>query len=188
MTTTETFDHWDTEHTYFDDPYNNTRRNERAVEIPIALGYAGPGHGLEVGNVLGHYGVFGHRVVDRYEPANGVEPLDVFDITGRYDWIIAISTLEHVRWDPPEEQDPTGAIAALRHLESLLAPAGKMLVTIPFGHNPALDDLILSGDSGATRECTLIRHDDGWIQTARVHWEPYGKTTIWAESVWIGEW
>jgi hypothetical protein len=182
-----TFTHFGVEDEYFDDPYNNTRKNERAVEIPIAKAFVGPGDGLEVGNVLGHYGVTGHRVVDKYEQAEGVESLDVFDIQGSYDWIIAISTLEHVRWDPPEKRRPQGSFQAMGHLRSLLNAGGRMLVTIPFGHQPYLDASILDGASGATRECSFVRRGDGWVQTPQVHWEPYGKTTIWAESVWIGE-
>ena len=94
----------------FDHPYNTTILNERAVEIPVVMAwlYRGDplGDVLEVGNVLQHYGdvldVPTRRIVDRYETGPHVENLDVFDITGRYDTIITISTVEHVGWDPPE--------------------------------------------------------------------------------------
>src|SRR6266498_2275420 len=55
--------------------YNNTYRNERAVEIAIATWFLSgteSGRVLEVGNVLAHYGVTGQTVVDKYEPASGV--------------------------------------------------------------------------------------------------------------------
>ena len=184
-----TFTHWGIEYGYHDAEYNDTRKNERAVELPIALGFADRfAEGLEVGNVLGHYGVNGHRVVDRYEHESSVDNTDVFDISGKYEWIVAISTLEHVRWDPPEPREPQAALRALRHLESLLLPGGRMLVTIPMGHHSWLDPVLMAGHSGATRECTMVRDGDGWRQTDVLQWEPYGLTTIWAESVWIGEW
>src|SRR5690606_34112160 len=114
------------EHDGFDHPYNTTILNERAVEIPVVLDWLpGKGRGLEVGNVLGHYGVKGRRVVDLYEQADGVENLDLFDIEGHFDWIVSISTLEHVRWDT-EPRDPNGAVEAIGHLRSLLSPGGRM--------------------------------------------------------------
>lgn len=173
---------------YFDHPYNTTALNERAVEIPIVRQFldSAPGAGLEVGNVLGHYGHTGHQVVDRWEQAEGVDNLDVFDITGRYGWVVAISTVEHVRWDEPDH-DPCGAIAAVQHLLSLLECDGRMLVTVPMGHHPTLDDWLLRGDHGANAS-TLVRCHGGWVQTASPTWAPYGATTKWAESVWVGEW
>lgn len=181
-----TFTYWGTVLDYFEHPYNTTGLNERAVEIPIVREWLPDGDGLELGNVLGHYQPVTHRVVDRHE--RGVENVDVFDLTGQYDWVLSVSTIEHVRWDPPEQPDPHGAIRALRHLESLVKPGGQMLATVPLGHHPHLDELLMSGQTGASRACTLIRHGRGWRQTHSLTWEPYGKTTKWAESVWIGEW
>ena len=179
---------WGERLTLFDHPYNTTRRNERAVEIPCAVTWlkGRGGRGLEVGNVLGHYGMNGHRVVDRWEEAPGVDNIDVFDIEGAYRWIVAISTLEHVRRDEPEK-DPTGAWRALGHLRSLLKPGGAMLVTVPLGWNADLDAHLMDG-SGADRECTFVRRGASWYQTERLTWKPYGAATPWAESVYVGEW
>ena len=113
---------------------------------------------LEVGNVLQHYGdvldVPTRRIVDRYETGPHVENLDVFDITGRYDTIITISTVEHVGWDPPEPRTPGRSVEAIEHLASLL---------------------------------TFRRDGDGWVLTDDLTFLPYGATTRWAESVFIGE-
>lgn len=169
---------------YFDHPYNSTRHNERAVEVAVALDWLpGKGRGLEVGNVLGHYGATGHRVIDLHEQAPGVDNLDVFDITGSYDWIVSISTVEHVRWDT-EPRDVTAAAAALDHLAGLLAPGGVMLVTVPGGYHPHLDEHLATLPNG----CTYTRKGDGWTRTRRPTFKPYGATTLWAESVWVGEW
>lgn len=132
---------------YFDRRYNTTRVNERRIEVPIARRFIGRltvegvplVDGLEVGNVLGHYGHTLHRVVDRYEQAEGVENLDVFDITGQHPWAVAISTLEHVRHDE-DPRGQRGATRALAHLLGhVLAPGGRLLVTVPLGYHPVFD-------------------------------------------------
>lgn len=175
---------------YFDHPYNATRQNERAVELAIAsqfVNFRGQRKGLEVGNVLGHYDITGHRVVDLHERARGVENLDVFDLTGTYDWIVSISTVEHVRWDT-EPHQPQGAFEAIEHLRGLLAPDGVMLITVPLGYHPPLDEAIQAGVLEPSRDCVFIRQGRQWVQRTRKTWRPYGASTPWAEAVWIGEW
>lgn len=169
---------------YFDHEYNDTRQNERAVEVAVALDWLPTeGRGLEVGNVLGHYGVTGHRVVDLTEEAPGVDNLDVFQIHGRYDWIVSISTVEHVGWDVTP-RDPDAAARAIDYLTGLLAPGGRMLITVPGGYHPPLDDHLATLNNG----CTYVRNGDGWKRTNKPTFLPYGASTRWAESVWIGEW
>lgn len=199
------FEWWGRRLRYFDHPYNSARLNERTIEIPVVAAWlsdiAGttvdpsrgpamsPFGGLEVGNVLSHYGITGHRVVDRHEQGEGVENLDVFDIEGRYDWIVAISTIEHVRWDEqPREND--GAARAIAHLRSLLAPGGRMILTLPTGYHTPFDHSIGFGRAGATRACTIRRSVEDtslWVQTERPTVLRYGMRTPWAEAVWIGE-
>lgn len=189
---TPTFTYNDEPFPYFDHEYNSTRYNERAVELPIALKFlddhAGADVvGLEVGNVLGHYGFTGHRVVDLTEEAEGVENIDVFDIEGEHDWIVAISTLEHVRWDA-EPREPEAALAALEHLLGLVKPDGNLLVTVPLGYHAPLDEAIKEGALDPAIDCVFIREGDGWVQRTRKTWRPYGLTTPWAEAVWIAQW
>lgn len=196
----------------FDHAYNTTVLNERAIEIPIALQWLhqnGHGRGLEVGNVIGHYfeelgEVDDRRIVDKYETGvDGVENIDLFDIHGEFDYIFAISTVEHVRWDPPEERDLNGASMAIDHLRSLLSADGKMLITIPFGSHPVLDASILIELIEPKRSTVMMRsgglwHENtstgrwecrgsSWYQASTVWWERYGKSTPWADAVWIGE-
>lgn len=185
--------------------YNLTWYNERQVELAIAFdflrGEANAG-GLEVGNVLSHYDVGGHTVVDLNEPrsllqkamgwpyANG----DVFKISGQFDWIVSISTLEHVY----EGVDPTGPERAIMHLRQQLRPGGHMLVTMPSGLNPALDEALLNNRVRANTVCTFARQADpredrqlgnSWWQTALPVVEmPYGGMSDWADAVWILEW
>jgi hypothetical protein len=177
--------------TLLDHPYNTTALNERAVEVPLALDWLTDrdGPGLEVGNVLGHY-VDGpeRRIVDRYEEGPGVDNVDVFDIDGSYRWVLAISTLEHVRNDPPEPVDLDAADAACAHLLSLVEPGGAMLVTVPFDQHLELDAAILRDGLGADREATLLHSALGWraVEGRRL-WRP-ARAHRWAGAVWVGEW
>lgn len=134
-------------HRCFVHPYNGTWRNERAAEIPLARHFLGQvsGRGLEVGNVLSHYGPIHHTVVDRYErdypDAVNVDILD-YAIDTPLDYVISISTIEHVGWDEAGPGDPDKARRAIAHLRSLLSPSGTMFVTCPAGHNPGVDALM----------------------------------------------
>ena len=186
-----TFTYHGIELPYADFEYNTTRLNERAVELPVAWSWVDNSglRTLEVGNVLAHYPWPPVRdVVDRWEVADGVDNKDVFDIEGEWDQIVSISTLEHVRWDEGAGREPGGSQAAVEHLRGLLSPGGRMLVTIPTGHNAPLDMWLAFGETGAERCCTLVRDGDGWVQTDEVQIMPYGLPPGWAGSVWIGEW
>lgn len=188
-----TFTWHDVELEYETGDYNDAARNERTVEVPIArhfIGEQATRDGIEVGNVMSHYGPMGWSVYDRYEQAPGVVNRDVFDIETHVNWIVSVSTLEHVRWDCHGGGviEEGGSQKAIEHLRALLRPGGRMLVTVPFGVNPPLDEAILFHELGVARECTFLRDGDhGWRQAHRPDaWKPYGPH--WANAVWIGEW
>ena len=154
--------------------YNWTWLNERAVEVPLArralATRPAEARVLEVGNVLGHYGVAGHVVVDRYETAPGVVNEDVasFDPGAtRFDLIVSVSTLEHVGLDE-QRREPGKAAAAVRRLTSMLAPGGLLWMTVPVGYNPDLEQAIRAGALGLTRVTALLRRGRGldWRQVA----------------------
>jgi hypothetical protein len=135
---------------YSQAPYNFTWRNERTVEIPIfqdAIAQYQPSQILEVGNVLTNYTPISHEVVDKYEIGPGVQNVDIVNYEpGRtFDLIIAISTLEHVGWDE-ELREPAKVRRAIDHLRGLLSPTGKLMVSLPIGHNPEVDALLSRGD------------------------------------------
>jgi hypothetical protein len=145
---------------YFHHPYNFTGTNERAVEIPLALAalHWFPGPVLEIGNVLAHYGIRGHTVVDKYEEAKGVVNVDIeaFAPEQRFNSIVSISTLEHLGWDE-EPRDADKAPRALAHLlNHLLVPGGHLFATAPMGHHPKLDEMIMRCATG-TRVSFLKR-------------------------------
>jgi hypothetical protein len=138
-------------HAYFTHPYNNAGKNERTVEVPLAIAAVVEARGpiLEVGNVLGHYGVRGHTVVDRDENAPGVINCDIeaFEPPERYGLIVSVSTLEHVGWDE-EPKDLKKAARVLARLLGWLAPGGRFFATVPMGYHPHLDALIRAGATG----------------------------------------
>ena len=124
-----------------------------------------PGRVLEVGNVLSHYGARQHLVVDKYERAPGVVNRDVLDLAdmGRFDLIVAISTLEHVGWDE-ELRRPEAALEALNALRGLLASGGRLVLTHPVGYNPHLDAAFRDGAVPLARVGALRR------SRRRTHW------------------
>jgi hypothetical protein len=137
------------EYPYLYHAYNMAWRNERSLEIPVAMDFvlAHRGHAvLEVGNVLSHYTQIDHDVLDKYEVAEGVINEDAADFAPgkKYDLIMCISTLEHIgmyesRPDPGQVQD------AVSNLAGLLAPGGMLVATVPLGLNTAFDSLLERG-------------------------------------------
>lgn len=128
---------------YFYHSYNRAYDNERIIEIPIFrtfIKHVAPHQLLEIGNVLSHYQTATHTIVDKYEVAPKVINQDVvsFQPKKRYQIIISISTLEHVGQDEVT-QDAAKAIKAITHLQSLLKPNGKCIISVPVGHNHQLD-------------------------------------------------
>jgi len=155
---------------YFYHGYNATWRNERAVEVPIIWEIVEKNHGkrvLEVGNVLSHYFSVGHDILDKYEKANGLINKDVVDFqpSKKYDLIASISTLEHVGWDE-NSGNSKKILQAIENLENLLAPKGRMVITLPLGYNLNLDNLLREGKIIFTKRYCLkrISKDNKWIE------------------------
>jgi SAM-dependent methyltransferase len=180
---------------YFVHPYNATWRNERAVELPVALALLQESRGarvLEVGNVLVHYGHGGHDVVDKYEPSPDVIALDIVDFRPAqpYDVIVAISTLEHVGFDE-DVRDPAKPRRAVEHMASLLAPGGRMLVTVPLGYNEGLDRDLLADGLGFDRVRFLKRTSrlGRWseVLAPAAAETRYGHPYRWANAVAVAE-
>lgn len=178
--------------------YNRAAENERAIEVPIAVEFLRsvaprPRSVLEVGNVLSHYHVVDHDIVDLHEQAPHVRNVDLFDVAGQWDAIVAISTVEHVRWGTegvglePTQWDPLGAIEAIEHLRRLLAPGGSLLVTVPLGQNPYLDGAILGGGLQPERRETFTFEGDHWLESPVRVWRPVRRRN-WPGAVWIGTW
>lgn len=146
---------------YFSHWYNFTWTNERAIEIPyfqkILQDFQNENI-LEIGNTLSHYQQISHTVIDKYEHASGVLSIDVMDYKPKkkYDLILAISTFEHIGWHEASK-DKTKALKAIRYLQSLLSPSGKLVFSIPFGVNPGLDQAIKDYSLPYSKHCFLRR-------------------------------
>lgn len=129
--------------------YNHTWRNERCVEIALALPLLNSST-LEVGNVLSHYSNIPHTTIDKFEEGEGViqEDITVFKSNKKFDCIISISTLEHVGFGDDgqyaEEYNPEKLLFAIQNIRSLLSDGGIALITVPLGYNPFLDKYINS--------------------------------------------
>lgn len=158
--------------------YNATWRAERCVEVPYARAFLARrcGPGLEVGNVLSHYGRVSHRIVDKYEQARGVENTDVIEVEARgLDYIVCVSTLEHVGWDEPD-RDPEKALRALERLRGMLATTGRLLVSFRIGHHPLLTNAVRNGLE-VERQVVYIQRNSRW----------YLADDVVRGSLWIGE-
>ena len=174
--------------------YNTTWRNERGVEISLArdfLARHGHGRGLEIGNVLAHYGPIDHEVVDKYETAPGVRNEDVVDLVAEpaYDYIVAISTLEHVGWDETP-RDPDKVHVALERLRLMLVPTGRLFVSCPLGYNPNLDKLIRARALDSVSEHFLARRGAGWREVDVddvADPPPFEQGRRQAHAVWVAE-
>ncbi len=189
-----TFDAFGLTLPYFSAEYNRTRENERAVEIPLAVEWchrAATREGVEIGNVLAHYGLRpdGWICLDLYEQGRDVINADVRDWDpGPLRAVLAISTFEHVGWDDGSDLD--AAWPAIERTAAHLAPDGSMLVTLPLGQNTRLDGVLLDGGTSAASACTMVRSLDGfdtWEVTAEPECRPYLGNGRGAQSVWIGE-
>lgn len=105
---------------FFVHHYNATWRNERCLEIALALDFlrrTQPSSWLELGNVLRYYTVETHDVIDKYEKGDLIinEDFVGFQPRCRYDVFISISTFEHIGWDEPK-RDPDKVLAALKNI------------------------------------------------------------------------
>lgn len=191
--------------------YSDTWKNERTVEVPIIRDIVERNHGkriLEVGNVLSHYWVVAHDVIDKYEMADGVMNVDVVDFEPKhkYDLIVSVSTLEHVGADEKPiympslspgaglvQHQPRDAMKIARALENLkgcLAHGGMIAVTLPIGQNPEMDRLLAERVIAFSRLYFLrrISKDNQWVETddKNIFWTKYNSPFPGANAVTIG--
>lgn len=142
--------------------YNNSFLNERTVEISIAHWFLSQKRGrvLEVGNVLAHYGFQADTVVDKYEVIPGVLNDDIVDYRPAepFDTVVAISTLEHVGWDETP-REPEKVFRAVENVRNCAKPGGRVLITVPLGHNEALDAALRAGEVKFPAESWMVREN-----------------------------
>lgn len=69
---------------------------------------------------------------------------------------ISISTLEHVGWDE-QPRKPEKIFYSIKNLKKLLAPGGRLIVTLPLGENLALDQYLATDKIKFTENYYLKR-------------------------------
>lgn len=154
--------------------YNMTWASERAVEIPIAkffLDQCRHGQVLEVGNVLSHYFPVQHDIVDKFEKGPRIINADIANYAPAttYDLILSISTFEHIGFDDEAESSSARKIEeAIKACQRLLKPTGTLVLTVPLGYNPELNEMIRNSQLGAARESYLRR-------TGKLDWIPASR-------------
>lgn len=179
---------------YFVHPYNFTWRNERIVEIPIAWEFIKNSNGkkvLEFGNVLAHYYPITHTIIDKYEKGKGVINEDIvnFKHDSKFDLIISISTLEHVGWDE-KNKDSKKILKALEVLKKHLSSEGELVLTLPIGYNPNLDEYLKQNKINFSKIYCLkrINSSNEWKQKK---WDEvknikYGYPYAYANAIIVG--
>ena len=141
---------------YVDAVGNQTRVNERRMELPIAFEFVGRHKDvLEVGNVTRHYHrEFTHPVIDLYEQSKWPiwnEDVLTFNPPKRYEAVVSISTVEHT-------------IDALTAIKRITEFASTYLITTPFGYKTTenIIDLDLP-----TYFMKRVNDDNDWIQVEK---------------------
>lgn len=126
-------------------------KNERCVNIPIVLDIIKDYRNkdkkvLELGNVLSYAINIDHDVIDKYEIMEGIINEDIvdYDPPFKYDLIVSVLCLQSVGWDEIPK-DPPKILRALDNMNNMLAPGGKMVISIGWGWNQYLESLILEG-------------------------------------------
>lgn len=120
---------------------------ERVIEIPYVRSLYDqitPNKVLEVGNVTRKWFHIQNRtIVDKYEVANLVINADIekFQTDEKFDMIISISTIEHIGFDEVEKNDKK-PLNSILNILSFLNKTGLLIITVPLGYNPNIDEII----------------------------------------------
>ena len=176
--------------------YNMTWANERSVEIPIIrdfLSHHGSEDVLEIGNVLSHYGDVNHTILDKFERGKGIINEDIlgFVSADKFELIVSISTFEHIGYD--DEIDGDSGVKIIHAIDSsrkLLTENGRLVLTLPLGYNPSLDQLIAGNQLHSDRSFFICR-------TGQLRWEiatiekalscRYGNPFPYANAIMVAE-
>ena len=127
--------------------------DERVIEVPWVLARLGRGRALEVGYAFAEPAYLAALLHAGFDELTGVDlaEADVPGLTsvqadvrelpfenGGFDLVLCVSTLEHVGADNSgygleAEDDGASRLTALRELRRVLAPGGRLLITVPCG-------------------------------------------------------
>lgn len=157
---------------YFDHPYNNTKVNERTVEVPLGLWFGEKFNAfnqnmyfMEVGAVLPYYITTQHYVVDLFDPYPYSRKLDALTVNYKTANVVSISTIEHIGTSD-YGATPSDPHNAFKCLQKIVTEAPNYLVTWPIGYNKVLDQDLFNS---AIPFKILERIDED------NNWEPLGE-------------
>lgn len=178
----------DKEYIYCDSKYNDSRLNERCIEVAIALPILEKykANCLEVGAVLPHYSDIQHTVVDLKERGDMItnENILAYHAPLRFKAAISISTLEHVG------NGHGDSLYAIEHILSLLENDAPYLFTIPYGYSKILDKAILEGHASVDKIYQMNKVDFKNHYWQQVEFKEsdllaYNGLSKWCNSVFI---
>lgn len=169
-------------------------RTERVVEIPWVISrYRGEQRVLDIGPAFAHpvytdrlsrlgiselHGVdlSARRVAGMRMTRSDVRAMPYTD--GYFDLVLCISAIEHIgldnsRYGLQERPVASGDVAALREIRRVLAPGGRVLITVPFGRREvrswfrqydlaAWDALVRDGRMTETERAYYAHNEHGW--------------------------
>ncbi|MBP6857555.1 hypothetical protein KBC25_03975 [Candidatus Pacearchaeota archaeon] len=175
--------------------YNTTWKNERTIEVPIAMNYIFQFKDkriLEIGDVLAHYYTGTWDILDKYEKGNKIINQDVIDFKPyyKYDLIISVSTMEHVGFDE-EDKNHFKIIQAIKNIkEDCLKKGGIGIITMPLGYNPSMDKSLFNGTLNFDEKIFLkrINEKNEWKEVTenQARYAKYGKPFNAANAIVIG--
>jgi hypothetical protein len=134
---------------YFDHPYNRTRSNERAVEIPIALDFINKFSAdlIEVGCVTPYYILATHEVIDLADKHPSCKNEDATLVNFKNRNVLSISTLEHIgRSDYGIAEKEKNA--AIELTKRIIKESNNFFITWPLGYNLTLDEWAFNNEKG----------------------------------------
>lgn len=149
---------------YFDNPHNNTRINERTVEIPISLKFLefNLKNLIEVGCVTPYYHECSHEVIDLTDDHPKSKKIDATQYNFKDKNVLSISTVEHVGLsDYGNEIKENNAAIIL--CEKIIKDSLNYFITWPLGYNKVLDSWAFENKRGYF----ISRRDDNkylWIE------------------------
>jgi len=134
----------------------------------------------------------GHTVLDKFETAASVinEDITAWQTDRRFALILSISTFEHIGFDDAEGQSREKILAAIAACRALLTPDGRLVITVPLGYNPDLDELIETDTLGEDLVSFLLRSGPrDWAEVARAEavGTPFGRPFPYANALMVAE-
>ena len=150
---------------YFDHPYNNKIKNERTIEIPIALRYFEKfgklNNFIEIGAVLPYYlKDCNHCCIDPVDPkATNLQYAENIDYLNKH--ILSISTIEHINTNDYGIKIKS-EFTAYDILRDIYKKSLTCLISWPIGYNPQLDNDVLASTQFNSVYFEKIE-DNNWI-------------------------